>query len=79
MKLTAVKKWEVSTGKNRGIYIAVTPKQAEAFYPRWGGLDYMTRYELYKYHGIKKPNKILTTSTWARHSMRKEWDKVVVA
>lgn len=77
MKLRAIKKWEVKGGKNRGIYVAVTPEQAEKFYPRWGGLAYENNYELYRYHTVKEPNKILTTSTWARHVMREEWNKVI--
>lgn len=78
MKLKAIAKWEVKTGKNRGIYVAVTPEQAQKFYPRWGGLDHVTRYYTYKRHGIKEPNKILTTSIWARHAMRPEWEKVTI-
>lgn len=77
MKLHALKKWEVKTGPNRGIYVAVTPEQAQKFYPRWGGLDEVYRAGVYQYHGVKEPNKILTTSIWARHAMRGEWSKVI--
>lgn len=76
--MKALQKWEVKAGKNVGIYLAVTPKQAEKFYPRWGGLNYETNYHIYKYHGIKQPNVILTTSIWAMYHMRKEWEKVPV-
>lgn len=70
---TAIKKWEVKTGKNKGLYIAVTPKQAEKFYPQWGGLIYDYNAGIYKYHGVKHTDIILTCSVWARHSMRKSW------
>ncbi len=77
-RLKAFKKWEVKSGENRGIYVAVTPEQAQNFYPEWGGLIYENNYGLYKYHGIKQPNIILTTSTWARYVMRPHWERVAI-
>ncbi len=76
--MKAIKKWEVKTGKNRGYYLAVTPKQAEKFFPRWGRLDnsYWSTLCLKRRHSIPEQLDILTHSNWARWAMKKEYDKV---
>lgn len=76
MKHQALKKWEVKTGKNRGLYIAVTPEQSKAFFPEWGILVYEYNSGIYNFHGVKHTDFVLTCSTWARHSMKKHWEKV---
>lgn len=79
--LRAVKKWEVKTGKNRGLYVACTPAQAEKFYPQWGGLDdsYESTQAIKRRHQVPPGLRVLTHSVWARNVMRPHWERVKIA
>lgn len=84
MKLTALKKWEVKTGKNRGFYIAATPKQAQKFFPEWNMLDssYASTGAIRRRHAVPEyvggeHIVILTHSIWSYGVMRKEWERVI--
>lgn len=77
--LKAMKKWEVKTGKNRGLYIAVENRiKAEPFFPQWGMLSDISSYDIKKRHSLPQTCIVLTHSIWARYVMRKNWDAVVV-
>jgi hypothetical protein len=76
-KLYAVKKWEVKAGKNRGLYVHATRKQSSKFFPEWGILFINYNVGLYRYHHVPEEDVILTHSIWARHVMRKSWEKII--
>lgn len=70
-----MKKFEVKTGKNKGLYIVVENRaKAEKFFPKWGMLIEEYNYNFYKYHNALG-KIILTCSVWARGIMRKDWER----
>lgn len=79
-KLYAMKKWEVKSGKNRGLYIACTHEQAEKFFPEWGRLDdeYWSTTCLKRKHRVPEEWYILTHSIWARYVMRPHWEAIII-
>lgn len=77
--MTAYKKWEVKTGKNRGLYLALEKEGAIKFLMRdWAMLndDFQSTSDLKRAHNVPSEMVILTTSVWSRFAMRVQWEAV---
>jgi hypothetical protein len=74
-----IRKFEVKTGKNRGLYI-VTDTQKDKLYKeladKWGILQSENYNGFYNYHGVNQYDCLIWThSTWAYSVMREEYNR----
>ena len=64
--------------KNKhGYHIVMHQNKTKKYFPKWGRLDpeYASTQNLMKKHNVPKSHAILTHSVWAKHVMKKYYDR----